>query len=90
MEKNKKGIPPRSHPETPYMQEYPDPWFDFLENGEVPYPPPTAQEEKTQQYPGDDLYWREPEDFWADDMWPWPEEREGKETGRTPPEETTA
>ncbi|HHY34054.1 MAG TPA: hypothetical protein GX510_00230 [Firmicutes bacterium] len=85
MEKSKKGIPPvRPHPETPYMQEYPDPYFDFLEDGEVPYPPPKAQEDKTQEYAEMDLYWREPEGFWADDMWPWPER---KERNRTTPEQ---
>ncbi|MBE3520315.1 MAG: hypothetical protein IMW97_08535 [Firmicutes bacterium] len=92
MKKGRREIPPmRLHPETPYMREYPDPYFDFLDNGEVPYPIPRADKEQDRECQGDDLYWREPEGFWADDMWPWPEgkEREGKQRVSTPPEQGT-
>jgi len=85
MKKGKKKVPPVPRdPGTPYMVEYPDMYFDFLEDGEIPVPNPENTDETKSEYSDDDLYWREPEQFWADDLWAWPQDAEPDEK---PPEE---
>lgn len=86
--RRKRGVPPGHPADRVYNDlEYPDEYYRFLEDGEIPLPGRTSHEtdEVPDLSPPDDLYWREPEQIWADDMWPWPEESGAPRNVKTDP-----
>lgn len=81
-QKRRRSVPPSPrNEETPFDLRYPDPYFDFVDDGEIPYPVSRSPEEDvSENFTDDELYWREPEQLWADDMWPWPGQVDAEDT----------